>query len=263
MTDIKRCSKCKRYRPNYNFGLKLNGAEYKTCSICRNKKFVIITDSLEPCNNTIELINITNEPLHNTIEPISNTIHNTTEPTDDDDLTFEEKVKLHVKRGYNFNKLNNILSRLGYQVIECDDSLMETFLGSKDDEYDALSYLLSNQIAMILAGSVDIAVFLPLDNYNISILNVNDISIFGEYIQSIRYTHKKRCEICSEKQTRIFKQCPCCNNSLCHACYKKIHAHKVFSCPFCRHTLKDHVDNYITKHQLAYKEIIKYNAERI
>jgi hypothetical protein len=209
---------------------------------------------------------ITNTPTVEDItdvieESVSNNIREDEDiETCDEDSTFEERLEYHMRKGFDIFRLDKILTNYGYASLPYDEFLLAQL--STDEEHDALTYILKNRYAMILATPTEMAILIPLDQYNVSIVNVNNLGMLDDLVIHIRHTGKKRCEICNEKRTKHFRSCSRCNNSLCHLCFKQI-TENIYSCPFCRYTLKEHIHDYIYKHELCYDDYVKYNAERI
>ena len=82
-------------------------------------------------------------------------------------------------------------------------------------------------------------------------MNIKNTNLIDNYITKIKYKNKKRRKICFDKKSKNFKICAQCNNECCNECFIKANQ-KILCCPFCRYTMKTHIDN----------NIIKYNEDR-
>ena len=84
------------------------------------------------------------------------------------------------------------------------------------------------------------------DAKTLFLLKVTNIEIIENYVISILSKNTKRCQLCCEKSSKKFKECGQCSMQFCHSCFKKANEN-CLSCPFCRYTLLNHIEKYITK----------------
>ena len=215
MANVLKCCYCKtnRYKSYYDYekdGITL----YKTCQICRNKikdKKNSTTISPEPIPEPIpETIP---EPIEEPIpERIQENRFRILKESDDSSITIELWKTAH--------QLKDLLSNRGYKPIKFDDYIYSEIFENGYNKDEILLKMINNNLALILFSGINkmidkLFVLLPLEENNVSLLEVNDMSVLESFIRTVKQTNKKRCDICSEKNTRIFKKCSCCNNCLC------------------------------------------------
>ena len=96
----------------------------------------------------------------------------------------------------------------------------------------------------------------PPDDKTLYLMNLKNTNLIDNYTSKIKYKNKKRCQICSEKQSKHFKMCSQCNKEYCNECFIKANQ-KYLCCPFCRYTMKTHIYNNIKKYNEDESEIFK------
>ena len=86
----------------------------------------------------------------------------------------------------------------------------------------------------------------PPDDETVYLMNLNNTNLIHNYTNKIKFKNKKRCQICSQKQSKHFKMCSQCKKEYCNECFIKANQ-RYLSCPFCRYNMKQHIDNNIKK----------------
>lgn len=258
----KKCSRCKKYKPLDNFGYKLNGSEFKTCVICR-KKNINIPNMQEQQEEEADLdhIEIKREEIDfDHIERNKGLKQVVFETVLSDD---GEPIVIDIKNDYNMNKLIDFLEYNGYNIIEYNDEMFLDICGIRKLEQPYENSFIYNKLAMLIITRYNINILLPSDNSTISLINVSDLDMVDNFTNYQKYKNKKRCNICHLKDSKKFKCCGRCNGSMCHICFNKITEHKIYACPFCRNTMKSHIESYIIKNKIDPDEIIKYTIDNI
>ena len=67
-------------------------------------------------------------------------------------------------------------------------------------------------------------------------------NVICDFIKFDKGKHKKRCELCCERQCKRFVTCGKCNNKICQNCYENcMKRDDCYYCPYCRNNLYDHI----------------------
>jgi hypothetical protein len=226
----KRCSRCTKHQNIINFGFKKNGDEFKTCVRCRKKNIPEIA--------SVDIPVITPDFIH---EKKCNTY---------DPLTME--------------RLKDIFSNYGFNIIPMTLQIMIDLFYAMDDNslaIDFTEYLYDNKILGLEESNETVRLLFAPERYDVFHMNLKNTILIDNYIQSIKLNSKKRCGICIEKNRKHYKICNRCNNLYCDTCFIRIKENGL-SCPFCRYTLKDHINNNIDKFNGDRSEIFNYIIER-
>ena len=262
-----KCSRCRRIFTINHFGLKGNRQRYKTCSGCRKCPIIENNDNQPGSSNDHLNIPVLNDQpvvkendickdiieipivpeiieipiVPEIIEPLNN----------DQDVLCEEKLV------YMF-------SDFGYNVHRNEKQVTDVIFSALDDHF--IASMVINQMATqkdvglsTCTGKVDL-LFAP-DAKTIYFMNIKNTNLLDNYITTIKYKNKKRCKICCEKISKNFKICTQCQNECCNECFTKANQ-KILCCPFCRYTMKSHVDNNIVKYKEDRSKIFKCILEK-
>lgn len=220
MPNVKRCSKCTKTQDIYNFGFKKNGDEFKTCCRCRKKPPVI----------SLDVIN----------KPIVNTDVNIKDP------------KVLINNEYypqTIHKIKDIFKDYGFVIMPITQATMNNLFDAMDNEYIAeqfIDFMNSNKLVALKQIKEAVNVLFSPDNKTVYHMNVKNTNLIDNYTKQIKFKSKKRCGICDEKNKKYYNICSRCDNKYCNSCFTKVNDN-CLRCPFCRYTLKDHIQSNIVK----------------
>ena len=243
----KKCSRCKKEQVICNFGFKLNTDPYRTCKRCR-KQPIIDNNRPGSSNDHLNIIQVIENPIVE--DPVVK------DPVVEDKLVDEPKIEKLTEIFNNDNdpfcilKLSDIFSDYGYKIEPLTSDMIELIFGAMG-RANHISYLVDmiiDQNYIALSECEDgVNLLFPPDDNTLYLMTLKNTNLINNFASKVKYKNKKRCDICSLKQSRHFKMCSQCNKEYCNECFVKANQ-KNLSCPFCRYTLKNHIDNNIKKY---------------
>ena len=247
----KKCSRCKKEQVLCNFGFKLNTDPYRTCKRCR-KQPIIDNNHSGSSNDHLNMARVVENPV----------IEN---PIVEDKLVDEPKIEKLQETNNNDNdpfcilKLSDIFTDYGYRIKPLTSDMIELLFDAmgKDNNISYLINKIIDQNYIALSECEDgVNLLFPPDDKTLYLLTLNNTNLINNFTSKIKYKNKRRCNICSLKQSRHFKMCSQCNKEYCNECFVKANQ-KYLCCPFCRYTMKAHIDNNIKKYNENKSKVFK------
>ena len=276
MNVTKRCSKCRKYKPDDNYGLKKNGTEYRTCMTCRNKQPPTPASSSssqsvsDPNLEEVFALNrgIAEREAQRTNERSSNvensivwkkgflntkpkTEHKPKTPIRTNTSTYEEicstleyyGIKVYTKDDIYLKYFNPFdFKPLAYKLHHKNSVFM--FQLSCPPTYDEISFC--EDILRIKCSSFELKEPSLLIMYNddeeepTKMIFTPYVNVLANYVHTDKQKNHKRCNICQQKKKR-FRVCYRCNDKYCVECFHKLHDTSMKSCPYCRYSFREHI----------------------
>ena len=178
------------------FGLKGDGNEYKICRKCRNKPTVV--DNINPgsSNDHLNVIKILEDQL---VEEPKNDILK---------IESQEEILNNDNDPCCMSKVSEIFSDHGYRIkLLALDMIALVF--DAMDRISPSTYLINtmlDQSYIALSESKEgVNLLFPPDDETLYLMNLNNTNLINNYTSKIKFKNKKRCQICSEKQSKHFK----------------------------------------------------------
>ena len=234
ITEIisKKCSRCKKVQIIGQFGLKGDGNEYNTCRKWRNKPTVVDNICPGSSNDHPNVIKIIEEQL---VEEPKNDILK---------VESQEEILNNDNDPCCMLKLSEIFSDYGYRVKPLTLDMMRLVFDAMG-RISPSTYLINTMIEqnyIALSESKDgVNLLFPPDEETLYLMSLNNTNLINNYTSKVKFKNKKRCQICSEKQSKHFKMCSQCKKEYCNECFIKANQ-RYLSCPFCRYNMKQHID---------------------
>ena len=146
-------------------------------------------------------------------------------------------------------KISEIFSDYGYKIKPLTPNILDLVVLAMDRVRPS-TYLIKamiDQNYVAVSESKDgVNLLFPPDDETIYLMNLTNTNLINNYTSKIKFWNKKRCQICSHKQSRHFKMCSQCKKEYCNECFIKANQ-RYLSCTFCRYNMKQHIDININK----------------
>lgn len=281
MNVTKRCSKCRKYQSDDNYGLKKNGSEYRTCVTCRKKQPPVSSTTLlasstssssRPTNCLPGCIN-PNDGLHHKRCP------NYIPPTHvEDNLVWKKgflntankdiaKAPLVRPNTCTFSEICDTLKHYGIQVYTKNDIYIKTcsyldfvpIIAKLKQTKSVFIYELSYPSKMAetefcmevlearFKGTMSepkliITMFDGSDNLISTFIPY--INIYKDFVYVEKLKNHRRCNICKSK-TKCFRICSRCNDKYCKDCFTNYNTDRMKPCPYCKYSFTEHCDSML------------------
>lgn len=277
----KRCSKCRKFKPDDNYGLKKNGTEYRTCMTCRKK---------QPPTSASASSSPSNVCLPGCVNPTAG-LHHCRCPnyvsTRDTNEVFETNTsntdKFVWKKGFlntkpkrepapltpirtqkcTYEDIHTTLEYYGIKVYTRDDIYLRYF-----DPYDfepiAQRLYHTNSVFMCQISfpprSCEISfcaevlrMRIPPEKIKEPLLIIkfyeDELSqkIFTPYVNVLaNYVHtakEKNRKRCTicQEKRKCFRVCHRCKDRYCVECFHNLHDKSMKPCPYCRYSFIEHI----------------------
>ena len=281
MNVTKRCSKCRKYKPDDNYGLKKNGTEYLTCMTCRNKQPPTPASSSsssssqsvsDPNLEEVFALNrgIAEREAQRTHERSSNVENSivwkkgflNTKPKT------EPKPKIPIRTNTStYEEICSTLKYYGIKVYTKDDIYLKDF---NPFDLEPLAYKLQHTNSVFTyqvscpptADEISfcyevLSIRIPRAKIKEPLLIIKYVedksenetnwivtpyvNVLSNYVHTDKQKNPKRCHICQHKK-KHFRVCHRCKDKYCIDCYHNLHNKYMKPCPYCRYSFQEHIE---------------------
>ena len=287
MNVTKRCSKCRKYKPDDNYGQKKNGTEYRTCMTCRNKQpptpatassnqsNVCLPGCVNPtaglhhcqCPNYVPARN-SNEVLETNTSNTDKFVWkkgflNTKPETKPEPPTL---VRLNTS---TYKDICSTLACYGIEVYTKDDVHIRFF---DQSDFMPIEYRLQSTNSVFIyqvsypPKSCEISFCadilgcrIPPEEIKRPLLYIKfhenklDQHLFTPYINVLaNYVHtdkEKNRKRCNicQRKKKCFRVCYRCKERYCADCFYNLHDTSMKPCPYCRYSFSEHIRDMFQK----------------